>query len=84
MEQQQQPGIDKKAVAAILLCAVIWAVWMNTNYRRTQAMAVAANQKAIAAQMTSGGTIALTGSNGGAIAAATPGEIGRASCRERV
>jgi len=72
--EQQQPGIDKKAVAAILLCAVIWAVWMNTNYRRTQALAVAAKQKAIAAQMSSGGTLTMTGTSGGVLAAVTPSD----------
>lgn len=69
---EQQPGIDKKAIAAILLCAVIWAVWMNTNYRRTQQLAQqkAAAAKLAAATTTTGGTIAVSGT-GGVIAATT-------------
>lgn len=55
--EQQQPGIDKKAIAAILLCAVIWAVWMNMSYRRTQQQIAAqkAAQTPVAAT-TPGGT----------------------------
>lgn len=69
--EQQQPGIDKKAVAAILLCAVIWAVWMNTNYRKTQQLALQ-KQKTLAMSTTTGGAIAMTTGTGGELVIATP------------
>lgn len=55
---EQQPGIDKKAIAAILLCAVIWAVWMNMSYRRNQQ---AAAQKAAQATPVAAASPATTG-----------------------
>ena len=72
MEQQ---GIDKKAIIAILLCAVIWAVWMSTSSRRAQQAAKqAAAEKQLAATTGTAGEVAVTGT-GGAVAAA-PGDTG--------
>ena len=71
--EQQQPGIDKKAIAAILLCAVIWAVYLNLNHNR-RAEQLAAQQKAAkangAAVSTTGGSLAM---DAAAILGATPG-----------
>lgn len=69
MDQQPQP-IDKKTIAAIVLCAVVWAVWMVTSMSkqqqmRTAALAAKAQAAAVAA---SNARLSMAGGT------ATPGE----------
>ena len=46
--EQQQPGPDRKAIIAIILCAAVWAIWMQWNYTRTAAERAAMAKKAAA------------------------------------
>lgn len=81
--EQQQTGPDRKAIIAILLSAIVWAVWMQTSYTRTQeAREQAARNATPVATATADGTAAGAGTAGatgdlvtgtaGAVAATTP------------